>query len=168
MDEDLVQGRTKIREMWSLRSENHNVPQTLYDHQADTMALLLSKKNVLCAQPTGGGKTLAQLAGVLITGGTALVIPPLLTIEKQMCDICREWKIVFVNLSSFSDPYEIQMELEVKKPRIIIASVEKISDVKIQKGLMNVGLDYVALDEAQVCSKLNVSRIRVSTSFFFV
>ena len=147
---DLILERGHIRDKWSEISDTINVPKTIYDHQADTMTLLLARKNVLCALPTGGGKTLAQLASVFVTGGTALVIPPLLTIEKQMCDICQEWQIAFVNLSSFSDPNEIQLEVETKKPRIILASIEKISDLRIQKGLVNVRLDYVSLDEAQV------------------
>ena len=93
------------------------------------------------------------LAAVLFTEGTAMVIPPLITIEQQMSDICSSWQISFVNLSTISDPKDIQSELEMKSPRIIIASIEKISDLAVQKGLMNVRLEYVALDEAQV-SKL--------------
>jgi superfamily II DNA helicase RecQ len=73
---DLILERGHIRDKWSEISDTINVPKTIYDHQADTMALLLARKNVLCALPTGGGKTLAQLASVFVTGGTALVIPP--------------------------------------------------------------------------------------------
>ena len=58
----LIANRENVRRKWSEISEKHtNVPKTLFDHQADTVSLLLSKENVLCAQPTGGGKTLAQL-----------------------------------------------------------------------------------------------------------
>ena len=62
-----------------------------------------------------------------------------------------------MNLSAISDPRDIQSELEMKCPRIIIASIEKISDLAVQKGLMNVRLQYVALDEAQVskCTKFS-------------
>ena len=58
----LIANREIIRSKWSEISDKHiSVPKTLFDHQADTVSLLLSKENVLCAQPTGGGKTLAQL-----------------------------------------------------------------------------------------------------------
>ena len=142
--------RDIIRDRWSVICENFTVPKTLHDHQVDTIVLVLDRENVLCALPTGSGKTLAQLATVLFTEGTALVIPPLLTIEKQMCDNCDSWGIRYVNLSTFSNIDELQTELEIVNPHILIASVEKISDSMIQKALMNVKLEYVAIDEAQV------------------
>ena len=151
----LLSQREMIREKWSEISESFSVPRNLRDHQADTISLLLAKENVFVGLPTGSGKTLAQLATVLFTKGTALVIPPLLTIEKQMCDTCEAWKISYVNLSSFSCPQDIQTEIESKHPQIIIAAIEKISDLAVQKALINVKLDYVAIDEAQVRNQIN-------------
>ena len=149
----LLTERESVREKWSEICEVNDVPKTLHDHQVDTINLLLSKNNVFCGLPTGSGKTLAQLATVLFSKGTALVIPPLLIIEKQMCDICVKWQISYVNLSSFSNSKDIQTDIESKNPQIIIASIEKNSDVAVQKALMNVKLDYVAIDEAQVSNK---------------
>ena len=146
----MIPQREIVREKYKEICENFDVPKSLFDHQADTISLLLSKQNVLCGLPTGSGKTLAQLVTVLFTKGTALVIPPLLTIEKQMCDICEAWRISFLNLSTFSNPREIQTEIESNSPQIIIASIEQISDLGIQKALINIKLDYVAIDEAQV------------------
>ena len=42
------------------------------------------------------------------------------------------------------------MTLLQNDPQIIIASIEKISDLNVQKALLHVHLDYVAIDEAQV------------------
>ena len=151
----LLSQREVIKERWSEICENYCVPKKLHDHQADAIGLLMSKENVFCGLPTGSGKTLPQLATVLFTKGTALVIPPLITIEKQMCDICEAWKISYLNLSNFSSPQHIQTEIESKNPQIIIASIEKISDLAIQKALINVKLDYVAIDEAQVSNGIN-------------
>ena len=149
----LLTQREIVREKYIEISEDFRVPKSLYDHQADTIGLLLSKQNVFAGLPTGSGKTLAQLVTVLFTKGTALVIPPLLTIEKQMCDICDKWGISFLNLSNFPNPKDIQTEVECNNPLIIIASIEKISDLGFQKALLNVKLDYVAIDEAQVIIK---------------
>ena len=144
----LVSKRSHIREEWSEICETYSVPDILHDHQIDTINLLLSNEHVFCGLPTGSGKTLAQLATVLFTKGTALVIPPLITIETQMSEVCQKWGIRFLNLSSFSE--DLDAEIQSTGPRIIIASVEKISDSKIQKSLLNLKLDYVAFDEAQV------------------
>ena len=147
----LIAQRDTIRLKWSEISDQHNVPPTLFDHQTDTVSLLLSRNNVLCALPTGSGKTLAQLTTVLFSEGTtAMVIPPLITIEKQMTDICDHWDISYINLSSVSNPKDIQLKIETAQPRIIFASIEQISDLEVQRGLMNISLQYVALDEAQV------------------
>ena len=69
-----------------------------------------------------------------------------------MCDVCEQWNIAYLNLSSLSDPKDIEVEIDVKKPRIIIASIEKISDALVQKALMNVKFEYISVDEAQVKS----------------
>ena len=151
MGDFLVQ-RAHIRARWSEISDKFNVPTHLFDHQADTISLVLSKEHLMAALPTGSGKTLPQLAAVLFTEGLALVIPPLITIEKQMCDVCDQWNIEYLNLSSLSDPKDIEVEIEVKKPHIIIASIEKISDALVQKALMNVKFEYISVDEAQVKS----------------
>ena len=144
----LLSKRPCIREKWSEIREHYSVPDILHDHQVDTINLLLSNEHVFCGLPTGSGKTLAQLATVLFTNGTALVIPPLITIETQMMEVCQMWGISCLNLSSFSE--DLDAVIQTNGPRIIISSVEKISDSKIQKSLLNLKLDYVAFDEAQV------------------
>ena len=163
--------RETIRDKWIEISETFSVPKQLFDHQADTIALLLSKNNVFCGLPTGSGKTLPQLTAVLFTEGTALVIPPLLTIEKQMCEVLNAWNISYLNLSVYSNPQDIATDLESKSPRIIISSIEKISDRMFQKALINIKLEYVSIDEAQVsfknvvqakCAQCTIKRYNIS------
>ena len=81
--------------------------------------------------------------------GSALVIPPLQTIESQMSIVCDEWGISYLNIS-LCDVDAIGDRLKTEKPRIILASVEKISDHAVQKQLSVVKFDYIAVDEAQV------------------
>ena len=62
-----------IFDSWNAITEQYAVPKTLFKHQVDTIALLLSGENVFCGAPTGSGKTLAQLATVLFTSGNLLL-----------------------------------------------------------------------------------------------
>ena len=145
----LISQRETVNVKWSDICEVYNVPKKLRNHQADAISLISAREHTFCGLPTGSGKTLAEVATVLFTKGTALVIPPLLTIEKQMCDVCDDWQISYLNLSTLS-PQDILSAIESISPQIIIASIEKISDLNVQKALLNVHLDYVAIDEAQV------------------
>ena len=83
--------------------------------------------------------------------GSALVIPPLLTIEVQMCAICDLWGIKYLNLSSINES-SIGDCLKTEKPQVLIASIEKISDTHVQKQLSSLKLEYISVDEAQVNS----------------
>ena len=66
---DIIEERDKIRRTWTEISDYYSVPETLYDHQVDTISLLLKGDHVFVGSPTGSGKTLAQLATVLFTKG---------------------------------------------------------------------------------------------------
>ena len=95
--------------------------------------------------------------GILLLG-TALVIPPLQTIEQQMIRICGEWGIECLNLSAVPQD-EIGEQITTLKPKILISSIEKISDPGVQKQLLNIKCSYIAIDEAQV--------IRVAMMHYF-
>ena len=64
-----MENNQKIIDAWRDICEKFAVPKSLYKYQLDTMSLLLSGETVFCGVPTGGGKTLAQLAAVLFTPG---------------------------------------------------------------------------------------------------
>ena len=66
-----------------------------------------------------------------------------------MSSVCEKWGINFLNIFTIDIP-KIGVMLDEMKPRIIISSVERISNVEVQKQLGKISLAYVALDEAQV------------------
>ena len=66
-----------------------------------------------------------------------------------MSSVCEKWGINFLNISTIDIP-KIGVVLDEIKPRIIISSVERKSNVEVQKQLGKISLAYVALDEAQV------------------
>ena len=69
MDLSVEREVTKVK--WQDISQNYSVPKSLFDHQTDTITLLLHGEHVFCGSPTGSGKTLAQLCTVLFTSGNS-------------------------------------------------------------------------------------------------
>lgn len=47
----------------------HPVPESLFPHQLDAMSLLMEGSHVFLAVPTGSGKTIPQLATILMMPG---------------------------------------------------------------------------------------------------
>ena len=82
--------------------------------------------------------------------GKAIVIPPLQTIQIQMEKICQSWQIPFLNLSDIARPEEIPEKMEELNPKIILCSIEDISNEQIQSKLQLLDVSYVAIDECQV------------------
>ena len=82
--------------------------------------------------------------------GTALVIPPLQTIQIQMETICTNWGIPFVNISGITNPEDIPEILNQSNPKVILSSIEDISREEIQTHLQLLKIAYVAIDECQV------------------
>ena len=77
------------------------------------------------------------------------MIPPLVTIQVQMAGICDSWDIPYLNLSEIN-PLEIQEKIDSEDPKILLASIEDITNPVIQSQIQNVDVSYIALDEAQV------------------
>ena len=84
------------------------------------------------------------------TLGLAIVIPPLQTIQMQMASICEGWGIPYLNLSDITSPSEICLQLAEIDPKIILCSIEAISDHVIQTELQSLDVSYIAIDECQV------------------
>jgi len=87
---------------------------------------------------------------MIIFLGSAIVIPPLQTIQVQMINICKEWKIPYLNISELSTKEDVQSKLEAVKPKVIICSIEDINKEEIQASLQLQKISYIAIDECQV------------------
>ena len=134
---------------------NHPMPQDLHPWQHDAIGILLGGETVALCVPTGSGKTLPQLAtSLFFKSGLALVIPPLISIEAQLEDQCKAWNIPFLNLSSVSIE-DIKSKVVSSGARIVIASIEKISDVLVQKAIRDINVNYISVDECQVMDSEN-------------
>ena len=67
-----------------------------------------------------------------------------------MANICERWHIPYLNLSDVTSPSEIASRLRELDPKIILCSIEDISDPNIQSQLQSLMVSYIAMDECQV------------------
>ena len=75
----------------------------------------------------------------------------------QMTIVCQRWDIPYLNISDILNPSEIASKLEEADPKIILCSIEDISDPAIQAQLQTLNVSYIALDECQVFSYYKLS-----------
>ena len=78
------------------------------------------------------------------------MIPPLITIQMQMASLCEAWDIPYLNLSDIPNKSDVESKIEAGDPKIILSSIEDISNPLIQSQLQTLDVSYVAIDEAQV------------------
>ena len=69
-----------------------------------------------------------------------------------MTVVCQRWDIPYLNISDVINPVEIASKLEETDPKIILCSIEDISNPAIQAQLQTLEVSYIALDECQVIS----------------
>ena len=67
-----------------------------------------------------------------------------------MASICKAWDIPYLNLSDIHNPSEIQTKMMELDPKILLTSIEDISNPAIQSELQALDIHYIAIDEAQV------------------
>ena len=85
------------------------------------------------------------------------MIPPLLAIEYQMETICKKWMVPFCNISGLSAA-EIIPSLISSQAKVVLSSIETISDLNVQKAILNLKVNYIAIDECQVGCPINFRR----------
>ena len=74
------------------------------------------------------------------------------TIQMQMASICKDWNIPYLDLSDIKNPADIPAKLEEIVPKIILTSIEDISNHAVQSQLQTLNVSYIAIDECQVKS----------------
>ena len=72
----------------------------------------------------------------------------------QMASICENWKIPYLNISGCKNPAEISSKLLEVEPKIILTSIEDISNFAVQTQLQSLTVSYIAIDECQVIKRL--------------
>ena len=82
--------------------------------------------------------------------GCAIIIPPLQTIQLQMSALCDAWRIPYIDLSSIHSIDQISSAIVEIQPKIILCSIESISNPAIQAQINSLEVAYIAIDECQV------------------
>ena len=86
-----------------------------------------------------------------LSGAISLVIFPLVSIEQQARKVCENWGIPYLSLDE-TKPEDILSTLEAmeEKPRVIIATISRLSLETVQKHLLGLPIVTIGVDEAQV------------------
>ena len=123
--------------------------------QQDVIATALAKGDCLAIMPTGSGKSLTYQLAARLSGGTTLVVSPLIALMKDQVDAARELGIAATFINS-SIEYEERLErisrlkageyeLVYVAPEGLVASVGSILD--------QVDVRLIAVDEAHCISQ---------------
>jgi ATP-dependent DNA helicase RecQ len=123
--------------------------------QEDVLGAVLSKGDCLAVMPTGSGKSLTYQLAARLTGGTTLVVSPLIALMKDQVDAATELGIAATFINS-SIEYEERIarisrlkageyELVYVAPEGLVTSVGPILD--------QVDVRLIAVDEAHCISQ---------------
>ena len=129
--------------------------QTFRPGQQDVIDAALSARDCLAVMPTGSGKSLTYQLSARLTGGTTLVVSPLIALMKDQVDAAQENGIraTFINSSIDWDERSRRIdglrageyELVYVAPEGLVASVGSI--------LNEVDVTLIAVDEAHCISQ---------------
>ena len=81
-----------------------------------------------------------------------------------MASTCAKWDIPYLNISDIKNPADIGAKLQQIEPKILLSSIEDISNPTVQAQLHSLKISYVALDECQV--RIHLFDITLLTSFY--
>jgi ATP-dependent DNA helicase RecQ len=123
--------------------------------QQDVVVAALAKGDCLAIMPTGSGKSLTYQLAARLSGGTTLVVSPLIALMKDQVDAARELGIAATFINSSVDHEERnqrvsrlkagEYELVYVAPEGLVASVGSVLD--------QVDVRLIAVDEAHCISQ---------------
>ena len=67
-----------------------------------------------------------------------------------MATTCENWDIPYLDLSTIKCPGDIGVKLQELEPKIILSSIEDISNPSVQAQLQSLNISYITIDECQV------------------
>jgi ATP-dependent DNA helicase RecQ len=127
--------------------------------QLEALEAIRSARDCLVVLPTGGGKSLCYQAPVLLDGGLAVVVSPLISLMKDQVDALRGNGVAAAYDNSTLAPDErdrVRADALAGKLRLLYASPERLvgegSDSYLDF-LCRAGVRYFAIDEAHCISQ---------------
>ena len=123
--------------------------------QEEVIRSVLAGRDTIAVLPTGAGKTLCYRLPVHLTGGTVLIVSPLLSLmEDQAARMKSEGEKSVAALNSFLTPAERSSILQnLGSYRYIFTSPEMLLQRRVSARLKELRIAYIVADEAHCISQ---------------
>ncbi len=127
--------------------------------QLEALAAIRAARDCLVVLPTGGGKSLCYQAPVLLDGGMAVVVSPLISLMKDQVDALRGNGVAAAYDNSTLSPGErdrVRSDALGGRLRLLYASPERLAGEgsdRYLEFLARAGVRYFAIDEAHCISQ---------------
>ncbi|TVQ14461.1 MAG: DNA helicase RecQ [Bacteroidetes bacterium] len=120
---------------------------------------LLDGNDTFVIMPTGGGKSMCYQLPALISGGTAIIVSPLIALMKNQVDAIRSFasydSIAHVLNSSLSKPEVLQVKRDLTSglTKLLYVAPESLTKPENVEFLKTLEISFVAIDEAHCISE---------------
>ncbi len=125
-------------------------------NQRPVIEAILAGRDAFAALPTGGGKSLCYQLPALIRPGLSVVVSPLISLMKDQVDGAREDGIPAAVLNSTLSADEAKATwraLSARSIKLLYVSPERLSFPDFRRSLGELGLSFIAVDEAHCISE---------------
>jgi ATP-dependent DNA helicase RecQ len=123
--------------------------------QEPAINAVINNRDSLVVLPTGGGKSLCYQAPAMFTGGTTVVVSPLISLMKDQVDGLRACGVPAARLDSsrsFQERLEEEDGILDGKFRLLFVSPERLAQPEFLDILRQIDLRAFAIDEAHCVS----------------
>jgi ATP-dependent DNA helicase RecQ len=127
--------------------------------QEEIIQSLMAGNDTFVIMPTGGGKSLCYQLPALLSGGTAIVISPLIALMKNQVDIIRSYHkedavAHYLNSSLSGDQTKVvKADVLAGKTKLLFIAPETFNKKSITNFLSKVEISFLAVDEAHCISE---------------
>ncbi|MCM1369304.1 MAG: DNA helicase RecQ [Candidatus Amulumruptor caecigallinarius] len=128
-------------------------------NQFEIIKSLLEGNDVFVLMPTGGGKSLCYQLPALMSGGTAIVVSPLIALMKNQVDAIRNFEekdhvAHFLNSSlSRVAAEEVKRDVREGRTKLLYVAPESLAKEENLEFLKSIRISFVAVDEAHCISE---------------
>jgi ATP-dependent DNA helicase RecQ len=127
--------------------------------QKEIIQSILNKKDTLVIMPTGGGKSLCYQLPAILSGGTAIIVSPLIALMKNQVDLIRGYSNVD-NIAHFlnsqlnkSQINTVKKDITSGKTKLLYVAPESLIKQENIDFLKTIPISFVAVDEAHCISE---------------
>ena len=122
--------------------------------QEKVINAVLSKKDVLCVMPTGGGKSICFQIPALMLEGITVVVSPLISLMKEQTEELNKRGISAVYISGKLEYDTIKKIFDnADNYKIIYISPEKLDNDNYTSYLLSLDISLIVIDEAHCVSQ---------------